>query len=542
MLPMQRFGIPEETYWSYSLTPIRGEDGSIVGVFNSGHETTRQVLSRHQMSFLLELGEAFRSSNDLRGSRHAAIEMLGQHLKTDRVGLRELRTRGNDELTIVDEWTAPGVASVGANISISDLGPWAAGRLKAGQILKINDIRADPNLGDARENFLSLGVEAAVAIPWTDQGKVVAILFVHSRQPRSWTDFDVSTIEKVLERTMGWMERERTAERERIMMREIDHRARNALAVVQAVVRQTLADDIDAFREKIEDRIAALARTHDLLSTERWEAVELDVLLREELSPYKSDVPERINIDGPSISLRAEQAQTIALMLHELTTNAAKYGALCVADGKLDVRWTIDANGLLQIQWNETVPSGKILSDDMLKKGFGSTLLSQVVRQEAGGQWTRSFDKGGLRCVLTIPLTGRFDRARSEAQNHGETDMGNRKTILIVEDEALLAIDIASMVEELGFEVFGTVSSVEDGLSAVETGTPDLAILDANLSGQSSIPLAEAFAARGVPVIFASGYSQIGDLPASLENAPRLMKPVSATELEQTLSQILRSS
>jgi hypothetical protein len=278
MLPMRRFGPTEETYWNYSFTPIRGEDGAIAGVFNSGSETTRNVLSQRQMRFLLELGEAFRNETDLRVARRTAIAMLGEHLGVARVGLREVAPGGDGQLAVTDEWTAPGVDPAGPSISLSNLGPWASAILGSGHVLRIDDVSKSENLGQARKVFEAMGVAAAVAVPWTERGKTVAVVFLHSREPRQWSDFDVTTAEEVLERTLTWIERERAAERERIMMREIDHRARNALAVVQSVIRLTAAKDVASFKEKIEDRIAALARSHALLSAEHWRAIELGAL------------------------------------------------------------------------------------------------------------------------------------------------------------------------------------------------------------------------------------------------------------------------
>jgi two-component sensor histidine kinase len=541
MLPMRRFGLLEETYWNYSFTPIRGEDGSIAGVFNSGSETTRHVLSQRQMRFLLDIGEAFRTSTDVQVARRAAIEMLGQHLKADRVGFREIESEGSDELAVIEEWTAPGVGSVGPAVRMSDLGSRVGAQLKAGHVLRIDDVAREPDIGEARRVFESMGVAAAVAVPWIDRGRLTAVIFLHSKEPRAWNDFEVSTAEKVLERTVLWMERERAAERERIMTREIDHRARNALAVAQSVVRLTDADDVDTFREKIEDRIAAMARAHALLSSRHWEPIELRSLLEQELVPYAESGSDRVQANGPSVLLRPEQAQTLALLLHELATNAAKYGALRAPGGRLGVSWRVTPEQVLEIDWTEREPSdAKPAMKPERKSGFGSTLLTRVVEQQLGGTMTRSFDETGLRCVLAIPLSDA--RLGSEppaaAPGGSATEESDRKSVLIVEDEAIIALDLEEIVGELGYDVFRTVSSVADGLKALEAGTPSLAIVDMNLAGHSSRPIAEALSARGVPLIFATGYADAGDLPESLARAPRLSKPISSSDLKRTIAEL----
>jgi two-component sensor histidine kinase len=542
MLPMRRFGAPEETYWNYSFTPIRGEDGAIAGVFNSGHETTRNVLQRRQMSFLLDLGDAFRTASDLKSARHAAISMLGEHLAADRVGFREIAPGSGDELKVSDEWTAPNVPPVGPSVNLSNLGPWAGSQIRTGHVLRLDDVEHDADLGEGRKIFDAMGVAAVIAVPWMENGRTVAVIFLHSRRPRVWTDFEVSTAEKVLERTLTWIERERSAERERIMTREIDHRARNALAVVQAVVRLTFAEDVKSFREKIEDRVGSLARTHALLSEEHWEPIDFGTLLNQELAPYSGGNNVHVKTQGPPVPLRPEQAQTVALLLHELTTNAAKYGALSAAPGSLTVDWSKDSNGVLTFEWVERIGSAHPITPERHPTGFGSTLLNRVVEQLFGGTIVRSFDDAGLKYGISIPLneTARVQKAPPQASDEPASksmDPG-RKRVLIVEDEAIVAMDLEAIVEDLGYDIFGTSSSVPDGLLALERDTPHLAIVDMNLAGLSSRPIADALSARGVPIIFATGYAEVGDLPAELAKAPRLLKPISKAELVHTIAKL----
>ena len=536
MLPMRRFGTIEETYWSYSFTAIRGEDGAISGVFNSGNETTRNVLSRRQMSFLLDLNEAFRSADDLKAARHVAIGMLGEHLGVDRVGFREIVASG-DDLAVVDEWEAPGVPLIGKGVPISALGEWAHNRLKAGHALRIDDVNREPNLADSRQAFADLGVGAAAAVPWMDQGKVAAVIFLHSRQPRTWTDFDISTAEEVLERTLSWMERERAAERERTLMREIDHRARNAFAVVQSVVRLTSAEDMGLYREKIVDRINALARTHDLLSAERWQSIELAALVNDELAPHTDPTGSKISTTGPQVHLRPEQAQTLALLLHELTTNAVKYGALSDDGGTLEVRWSETDRGLLLIDWTERLQTASLPTGEPQRNGFGSQLLRRVVEDQLGGTLTRTFEPNGLRCQLTMPL-GPVKASQAQAESAPASPPKGEKRVLIVEDEPLLAMDLEGMVTDLGFTVFAVASNVTDALASLDNDMPELAILDVNLAGASSRPVAEVLLAREVPVIFATGYARLIDMPDGLADLPRLSKPVSVEDLATTISNL----
>src|SRR6202045_3704517 len=147
--------------------------------------------------------------------------------------------------------------------------------------------------------------------------------------------------------TVDITDRKEAEERQALLAREVDHRARNALAVVQAIIRLTRAKTVDAYVEAGEGRIRALARAHVLLSQSRWQGGDLGKLVDEELAPYRADAPERIAAAGPDVSLEPRTAQTLALALHELCTNAAKYGSLSVMSGRVEVNWELQPQRLL---------------------------------------------------------------------------------------------------------------------------------------------------------------------------------------------------
>jgi two-component sensor histidine kinase/CheY-like chemotaxis protein len=536
MLPMRRYGVPEETYWSYSFTAIRGEDGTIAGVFNTGSETTRSVLGQRQMRILLELGETLRLAEGPQAGRLAAIAMLGEQLCVDRVGFAEAEPNG-DRLAIMAEWTAPGGSPVGSHATLSDFGVYVSQRLRAGRTLLIEDVMRDRNVEpEVRGAFRALDVAAVAVVPWMASGTMAGVAYLHSARPRAWNDFDLTTVEELIERTRGWFERERAAERERIMIREVDHRARNALAVAQSVVRLTLAEDIGSFRDKIEQRIAALARAHGLLAAERWNAVDLLALVNQELSPYGVAGNGRVRVEGPAVPLPPDVIQTVALVLHELATNAAKYGALAVDHGRLALHWHVDASDVLQIDWTETIPDRPVSETALpLARGFGATLLERVVEAQLGGTISRELRPDGLRCRIAFPLAAGAAAAPPAAPAPVLPEAGRR--VLIVEDEAILAMDLEIMVENLGHGVFAVCGSVSEAVAALDVGgLPDLAVLDANLRGESSLPVARRLHEAGVPVIFATGYDSVPDLPQSMAQLPRLAKPVTERVLGEALT------
>ena len=197
--------------------------------------------------------------------------------------------------------------------------------------------------------------------------------------------------------------RKSAEERQMLLTREVDHRARNVLALVQSIVRLTRAEDVKSFSQAVEGRIAALARVHTVLSLSRWEGAELGNLIAEELAPYITRNSSRVAIDGPSVQLAPATAQTLALALHELATNAAKYGALSSPEGTIRLAWTCVAN-VLELEWCEA--AGPLVKPPT-RRGFGTTSVIASVETQLGGQARFDWLPQGLLCRLVVPLAGR---------------------------------------------------------------------------------------------------------------------------------------
>lgn len=206
---------------------------------------------------------------------------------------------------------------------------------------------------------------------------------------------------------------ERTAAqmREQLLSREVDHRAKNIMAVVQAIVQLTEADNIASYRRAISGRINSLARTHTLLAQNRWDGAELGELIREELAPYTARdgaSSERVTLDGPSVALRAFTAQSIALIIHELITNAVKHGSLSVPDGKITVTWRFGPPGpdqRVQICWTE---SGGPPAHVPAQSGFGLALIEASARDQLNGTIKHSWSDTGLMVEFTVPTGDLF--------------------------------------------------------------------------------------------------------------------------------------
>ncbi len=214
---------------------------------------------------------------------------------------------------------------------------------------------------------------------------------------------DDGTVEAVGAWVLEISERKAAEQREVLLAREVDHRAKNLLAVVQAIVTLTPMGDGTDLKTSVVGRIQALARAHSLLSESRWDGVDLRALVEEELAPFKSPSRRRIHTEGPPLKLRPAAAQSLGLVLHELATNAAKYGALSVDAGELRVEWRREQDetgSWLVIEWTES-GGPEVHAPESLS--FGSNIIRASVERQLRGKVTKDWRPEGLLCTLRIP-------------------------------------------------------------------------------------------------------------------------------------------
>jgi PAS domain S-box-containing protein len=189
----------------------------------------------------------------------------------------------------------------------------------------------------------------------------------------------------------------------RLLMRELTHRSKNLLAVIQGMARQTArhAGSIDGFLNQFAARLQALAASHDLLVRESWYGASLRELIESQLAAYIGSGEAQVAIDGPAVALKPEAAQNLGLALHELAVNAAKFGALSVASGRVSITWTLGDHALT-LEWREQFgPKVKIRR----KKGFGSMVIERNLARALDATVNLDFDPDGLRCHIVIPAS-----------------------------------------------------------------------------------------------------------------------------------------
>jgi two-component sensor histidine kinase len=360
--------------------------------------------------------------------------------------------------------------------------------------------------------------------------QVFAELYRKTRDLERLTDVLEHRVE---ERTAELMT---AVERQTVLAREVDHRAKNVLTVVQSLVRLTRAPSIEKYVTAIEGRINALARSHVLLSTSHWQGADLREILEKELSPYNTNANERFTLEGPPTLLNPAATQSLTLVFHELATNAAKYGSLSTAEGRLMVKFELRP-GALELHWLEHGGPPVMVPKT---NGFGTTLIS-ISMKNLQGEAEFNWDHGGMKCKLTLP---RHEEPEKTQQNTvqdeaaDDTTLPQRKiTALLVEDEPLIAMMMADMLTDFDFDVLGPFATVAKAISAVDQANVHVALLDVNLAGEMVYPLASRLRELGVPFIFMTGYSS-ESIESRFMEAPILKKPVDQAQLYQTIKRM----
>src|SRR5262249_16194110 len=231
-----------------------------------------------------------------------------------------------------------------------------------------------------------------------------------------------------------------------------------ALALVQSIVRLTRADTIKSYIAAVDGRIGALARAHTLLAQSRWQGADLARLVDEELAPYRADAPERVTAAGPDVSLEPRTAQTLALALHELATNAAKYGSLSVMSGRGGGNWGMQPRSVFP----RCTPTRPPHPHPPAGQGLGIRMISAGAERQLAGEAAFHWRPEGLYCSLCVPRGESIEPLAHRAGAHwtmGEErpalplqlETGNR--VLLVEDEILGAMMMNDILTELGFSV-----------------------------------------------------------------------------------------
>ncbi len=317
---------------------------------------------------LIRLGDALRDCHDAAEVARVASALVGETLDVARAGFGRI----DAAVALVEmepDWTAAGDASPPVRRCLTDYGD-VREPIERGDAVMVDDVVADPRTTARAAALMATGTGAFVIVPVRSDGRVVSAFFVQAAGPRRWTSEEIVFLRKVADRVEVGMAQVESEARQGLLIHELAHRLKNTLSMVQAIASQTLRGTVDrAPLDAFERRLQALGVAHDVLVDRNWVGADMRATIERVLTVFGCD--DRIALSGPDVALGARAALALALILHELGTNAVKYGALSNTDGRVTLDWEV-ADGILRMTWREHGGPPVVAPT---RRGFGSKLL-----------------------------------------------------------------------------------------------------------------------------------------------------------------------
>ena len=426
LLVMNRRGYAEETYYTFSFSPVPGDDGTIGGIICANTDDTDRVIGSRRLALLRELASRTWDANTVAD----VFSLSARALATDPRDMPfTLLYRFEDEGARATLCGASGVEAGHAlapqSIALDDAAPWPVGevlrtgarRLVSGLAETFADLPRGPWPEAAHEALLLPLASGADAAP-----RGVLILAVnpyraHDEQFDNFATLIARQIASAIVNTEAFeLERERAAatdslkleiehrrrieRHQNLLLDELNHRVKNTLATVQAMAMQTLKGVDEVPREAFLARLFALSSQHDLLTTDNWEGASFEGVVRRALRPWRDEDTIRFTVAGPPVHLDPKRALALGMGFHELATNAARYGAFATPDGVVHVSWTVDGE-MLKLRWEER--GGPPVAAPQ-RRGFGLRLIEHGLGRELSGVVKLDFAPGGLVCEWTMKL------------------------------------------------------------------------------------------------------------------------------------------
>ncbi|RJF76924.1 sensor histidine kinase [Rhodopseudomonas palustris] len=349
---------------------------------------------------LLEIGDRLRDAASIGDVTRAATAVIGQTLRVGRAAFGRFDETGAF-VDIEPDWTAPGVQSAAGRHRIAEYGDKLLDGVLRGEMLVIGDVTTDPATASYTEPLLRLDIRSLVNVPVIDHGRTVAMLIVHAGEPRSWPPETLTYLRNIADRIEMGAARLRAEAQQRVLNDELSHRMKNTMALVQAVASQTLKNVPDQTPVRaFSDRLMALSMAHDVLLQQDWRPAQVVSIVEAAICSF--DDAGRFDIAGEWVTLGSRATLSLSLLLHELTTNAVKYGALSNDSGRVEIAWAIEPDGdgeVFRMRWRET--GGPEVAPPT-RQGFGSRLLKMGLAGTGGARVT--YHQSGVEADFVAPL------------------------------------------------------------------------------------------------------------------------------------------
>lgn len=370
-LVMTRNGYDEDTWWSFAYSPLRDEGGAIAGFLDVVSDSTERV--HQQMRLAVESDRLRESEQRFRALVDASSDVI-YRMSADWQEMRQLDGRG-----FLTDTDMPTVRWIDAYLPDEDR-PEVMARID--EAIRTNEVFELEHRVKQADGRIGWTLSRAIPVYGSD-----------------------GTVTEWFGMAADVTERRRMDEHLRLVVNELNHRVKNTLAMVQAIAMQTFRNpaDVDQAIDRFSGRLVALAHANDLLTGDRWAGVDLRDVLRQAVSSH-CDGDDRIRIEGPDTEIASKSALALTLAMHELATNATKYGAWSVSGGQVAIGWTVedaDHGRRLRLEWRE---SGGPAVVPPTRRGFGSRLIERGLAAELDGSATLDFAPEGLVCRVEALL------------------------------------------------------------------------------------------------------------------------------------------
>ncbi len=375
-----------------------GPDGRAKAMIGTVHDVTDRRLATLRLEALLGFGDEIREAQDRGAVAAAAARRLGETLGAAQAGYLDI-DEGRGSIAVAAQWAAPGLPALAGPIPVEAFALTLA-RLRSGQPLALRDVAAEPGVA-ADAGFAALAVKAAILVPLLRAGRLLGALFVHAMEPRPWSADEITFARGLADRMQAALVQIDAVATRSILNHELSHRLKNSLAMVQAIALQTLQhvepqEAVDAFA----DRIVALSSAHQALVDGNWTSADIRTVATQVLGGIS--MAERVTLVGPDIRIGSPCALSMSLIIHELATNAVKYGALSNDAGTVALSWTVTGtlpDAVFRMRWRETGGPPVTPPD---KVSFGTTLIG-VGLLGTGGASLR-YPPSGVEADFEAPL------------------------------------------------------------------------------------------------------------------------------------------
>ncbi|WP_071831019.1 GAF domain-containing protein [Pararhizobium antarcticum] len=393
-----RIGTPDRgiRWISRHATFERDADGKPLRMLGTVQDITAQKRSIARSAALLDLGDRLRDLEDIEAMALVASDLMAKALDASRAGFG-IVDLPSESVMIQPEWCAPGVDSLVGLHHFRSYGSFIDD-LKEGATVVVTDVLTDARTAKNAKALTDLGVRVLVNLPIFDHGKFSLVVFVHHSTPYAWSDEELSFVRSVGNRIQSALTRLQAETDQDLLNQEIGHRLKNTFAMVQAIASQTLRPVAE--RDHVlnfEKRLQALSRAHDTLLAQNWMGADVSALVTGSIETL--GLADRFDISGPVFSFGPRSSLSLSLLVHELTTNALKYGALSNPTGRVAIDWSIEGQGdnaTFRFRWSE---QGGPPAQQPQTKGFGSRLINMGL--SGTGDVVASYQHSGYRVEMT---------------------------------------------------------------------------------------------------------------------------------------------